>query len=200
MKKVSFLLLVLIFATSLLNAQRFKGGVIGGINASQIDGDTWAGYHKIGLVAGAYVKTDFVDKWGGQLEIKYSSKGSANAFSTAMPLLIQLRYIDLPILATYEAIDNLKVEGGISINYLFNAQHYDGVWSDEWDIEPSPLEAAITFGINYRFFQSFDMNLRYSYSLLPVRSKTSTDSFGRGAWFNNVFTFALYFEIGNRKL
>lgn len=200
MKKIYLALFILLISLPLLNAQRFKGGVIGGINASQIDGDTWAGYYKMGLVAGAFVKTDFVDKWGGQLEIKYSAKGSANAFSTSYPVLIRLRYIDLPVLATYEAIENLKVEGGISINYLFDAQYYDGVWSDQWDIEPSKLETALTFGVNYRFFQSFDMNLRYSYSLFPVRSKTSTDSFGRGAWFNNLFTFALYFEIGSREI
>lgn len=199
MKKVLFIFSIVLVTCTVLNAQRFKGGILGGINASQIDGDTWGGYYKLGLLAGAFVYTDFVDKWGGQLEIKYSSKGSANGFNVPYPVKISLQYIDLPVLATYEAIDNLKIQAGVSFNYLFVAKRYDGSWFDDWDFEPNSLETSLTFGVNYRFFQRFDMNLRYSYSLLPVRSNAATDDWGHGAWFNNVVSFALYFEIGNKE-
>jgi len=198
-KKIHIVLILFLTTSLITQAQRFKGGILLGINASQIDGDTWGGYYKMGLVGGAYVKTNFIDKWGGQLEIKYSSKGSANGFGVAYPVKIRLQYIDLPVLATYEAIDNLKVQAGISLNYLFDAQWYDGGWSDSWDTPPGELESDLTFRINYHFFQRFDFNLRYSYSLFPVRSKASTDSWGVGAWFNNVVTFALYFDIGNNE-
>ncbi len=200
MKKTCFILFITLATTIVSQAQRFKGGILGGINASQIDGDTWGGYYKIGLVGGAFVYTDFADKWGGQLEIKYSSKGSANGFNVPYPVKISLQYIDLPILATYKAIENLKIQAGVSINYLFVAKRYDGSWFDDWDFPPNSLETSLTFGINYRFFQTFDMNIRYSYSLLPIRAEVSTDSWGVGAWFNNVVTFALYFEIGKKEL
>lgn len=197
--KIKYLLSILLLIIAVTgSAQRFKGGVITGLNASQIDGDNWGGYYKTGLVIGAFVNTDFDDKFGGQLEIKYSGKGSSTSYESPIIEKIKLNYVDIPVLVTYKAVKNLKIEAGISINYLFKAQYYDGGWFDDWDLEPNKLESALTFGVNYKFFNRFDLNARYSYSLFPVRSKLSSSTLGTGAWFNNVITFALYFEIGDK--
>ncbi|NJO88978.1 MAG: hypothetical protein HC831_08485 [Chloroflexia bacterium] len=40
-------------------AQRFDGGVIGGLSTSQIDGDTQKDYKKLGFYSGVYVETEF---------------------------------------------------------------------------------------------------------------------------------------------
>lgn len=201
--KIRLILAVLFtLSTFTLNAQRFKGGVLAGVNASQIDGDTWAGFYKGGLVAGAFVYTDLQDKFGAQLEIKYSAKGSApDPDSYDAGKKIRLNYIDVPVLGTYEVINNLKLQAGLSINYLFNAEYHDGAWFNNWPPgeEPSQFETALIFGLNYRFFQRFDFNLRYGYSLFPVRSKYTGSSWGEGAWYNQVATFALYFHIGQRE-
>jgi hypothetical protein len=77
MKTKNLLLVVLLLIPVVLNAQRFKGGVLVGFNGSQIDGDTWSGFYKGGLLAGAFVNTDLRDGFSAQLEIKYSSKGAA---------------------------------------------------------------------------------------------------------------------------
>jgi hypothetical protein len=198
MNKLQLIPLTILFFVCIdISAQRFNGGIVAGINASQIDGDNLSGYYKTGLILGAFVNTPFKDKWGGQLELKYSGKGSSTPYDAPYVQKISLQYIDLPVLATYEAVQNLKIQAGISFNFLFNARYYDGTWFDEWDTEPSKFETSITFGINYRFFKFADINARYSYSLFPVRSQTSTDSWGEGAWFNNVLSFALYFNMGN---
>jgi hypothetical protein len=184
-----------------LNAQRFKGGIIAGMNASQIDGDSWAGFYKGGLVAGAFVNTKLRDKFGAQLEIKYSAKGSApHPDSYDYPKKIRLNYIDLPLIGSYETVKNLKLEAGLSINYLFKAEYYDGAWFT-WDQEdePNPFETSMLFGINYTLFQRFDFNLRFNYSLFPVRSKYSGSSWGEGSWYNQVVNFALYFHLGQRE-
>lgn len=182
-----------------LNAQRFHGGILAGINASQVDGDSWAGYYKTGLLLGAFVNTDLTQDWGGQLEIKFAGKGAATHPKSPILQKIRLNYIDVPVLAYYKPIEVLKIEGGLSFNYLYNAEYYDGDWMDTWDQEPNKFETAITFGVNYTFFQNFDINARYSYSLFPVRTKYSGSSLGEGAWFNNVLSFALYFHIGRRE-
>ncbi|MBN1117078.1 MAG: PorT family protein [Bacteroidales bacterium] len=187
----------IIFFSLTIKAQRFQGGVLAGINACQIDGDNWSGFNKLGLNFGAFVNTKFNDEWGGQLEIKYSGKGSSSGPFSTEPQLVSLRYIDIPILATYEIKKDLKIQGGISINYLFSGMYYAGEWFDDWDYPPTKYETAITCGVNYRYFESFDFNLRYSYSIMPVRTAYSTSSWGEGAWFNNYLTFALYFEIGS---
>lgn len=196
--KILFLLIFTISAFT-VNAQRFGGGILAGINTSQIDGDNWAGYYKGGVNVGVFVNTDFADNWGGQLELKYSGKGSSNGPNSYNLAKIRLQYIDMPVLATYEAIENLKFQAGLSFNFLIKGSYYNGEWFsfDAWDVQPSKFETALTVGVNYRFFSNFDLNFRYSYSLTPVRAVTSTSSYGEGAWFNNVLSFTLYFEIGD---
>lgn len=198
--KIRMLLLTLfVVLTVTLNAQRFKGGILAGLNASQVDGDSWAGYYKTGLLLGAFVNTEFQSDFGGQLEIKFAGKGAANNPKSPIIQKIKLNYIDLPVLATYRPIQPLKLEGGLSFNYLFKAEYYDGDWMDTWDREPNKFETSIVFGVNYTFFQNFDINARYSYSLFPVRAYSSSSNFSEGAWFNNVISFALYFHIGNME-
>ncbi len=198
MKKI-VLVLVVLSCISLSNtwAQRFKGGVLIGMNASQIDGDNWGGYYKTGLVLGAFVNTSFDEKWGGQLEIKYSSKGSANGFNHFEPQKIRLRYVDIPVLARYNATEKLKLEAGVGFNYLFSDSYYNGEWMDDANDDLHPIESALNLGINYTYFSRFDFNLRFSYSLFPVRGNSSTSSFGEGAFYNNVLTFGVYFHLGS---
>ena len=198
MKLRYIIALLSIFTVINVSAQRFNGGILGGLNASQIDGDHWGGYYKMGLVFGAFVNTDFRNNWGGQLEIKYSAKGSSTPRNYPEILMISLKYVDMPVLATYKVIDKLTLQAGVSFNYLFSAMYYDGDWFKDWDTEPKKFETALTLGINYKLFENFDVNARYSYSLMPVRSKYATSSWGEGAWFNNVLTFSVYYHIGNK--
>jgi hypothetical protein len=190
--------LFIIFAVA-ANAQRFKGGVLVGMNASQIDGDTWAGFYKGGLLAGAFVNTELRDKFGAQLEIKYSAKGSAPHKDSPDLRKIRLNYIDVPILGSYEAVENLKLEAGLSLNYLFKAEYYDGAWYDFGEYGPNPFETALIFGLNYSFFKRFDFNIRWNYSLFSVRNSYSGTNFNEGAWFNHVINFGLYFHIGDNN-
>jgi hypothetical protein len=194
--KLFIIVLVNIFCIS-LSAQRFNGGILAGFNASQIDGDKLAGYNKLGILVGTFVNTDFTNKLGGQLELKYSAKGSSTAKDDFNKLKVRLNYIDIPVLLTYEAVKNLTLQGGLSFNYLFSAKYFDGAWFDDLSIDPNKFETALQAGINYKFFEAFDINLRYNYSLIPVRKEDSGDTFlDEGLWFNNVVSFALYFQIG----
>jgi hypothetical protein len=199
MKYRSFVLLLLLLSSFTVKAQRFKGGILIGMNASQIEGDSYAGFYKGGLLAGAFVNTELRDKFGAQLEIKYSAKGSSTYKDDPNPLKIQLNYIDVPILGTYEAVENLKIEAGISFNYLFKAEYYQYTWYNEWyGDEPNSIETSLCLGINYAFFNRFDLNVRWNYSLFPVHSEYSGSDFGEGAWYNHVLNFGLYFHLGQR--
>ena len=203
MKARTILIIGILFFSVALNAQRFKGGALVGFNASQVDGDSWAGYYKTGLLLGAFVNTDFRDNFGGQLEIKYSGKGASTHPDSPVIQKIKLNYIDIPVIATYRPIRPLQIETGISFNYLYNGEIYDGDWFDIFDYferKPNKIESSFLVGLNYTFFKSFDFNIRYNYSLMPVRSKYSSSQWGQGAWFNNVISFALYFHFGDREL
>jgi len=197
MKHKIFLIVVVSIFYIPLNAQRFNGGILTGINASQIDGDRLAGYHKAGLLFGVFVNTDFNEKIGGQLEIKYSAKGSSTAIDAANKLKVRLNYIDIPVLITFDVFKYIELQTGASLNYLFNAKYYDGGWSDDFMHNPVRIETSAVFGINFSYFKNFDLNVRYNYSLLPVRMEYNGTTFlDQGLWFNNVLSFALYFQIG----
>ena len=50
--------LLLLVTVHLAEAQRFQGGLLGGFNASQVEGDNFKGYNKPGILAGGFVQTD----------------------------------------------------------------------------------------------------------------------------------------------
>src|ERR1700744_4144942 len=60
----------------------FKGGLVLGTNFTQVDGDTYYGYHKIGLNTGGMVYVHFTQLFGVSMELLYSQKGSRAAMVT----------------------------------------------------------------------------------------------------------------------
>ncbi len=59
-------LLLLLFLMTLLKltslSQNFKGGLIAGLSASQVNGDTYGGYNKAGLIFGGYANKTISEK------------------------------------------------------------------------------------------------------------------------------------------
>jgi hypothetical protein len=194
MKKI--ILIFLFFIPIVVSAQRFKGGVVLGMNVSQIDGDNLAGYNKAGMVGGAFVFTDFKDKWGAQMEIRYAAKGSATPKYYSFDRKFRLQYIEVPILAYYEPVNKLKLQFGLSFGYLFSAAQNDGYGYEKFEETPSRGEVAVCAGINYSLTKHIDVNARFAYSVLPIESDYTGESWGSGAKFNNVLTFAIYYRIG----
>jgi hypothetical protein len=197
MKRLAIILIVLLPVT--VYSQRFSGGIVAGFNASQIDGDFMYGYNKAGLMGGAFVFTDFTDKWKGQMEIRYSSKGSATPkdYSTIEKNL--LRYIEIPLIIEFKLFQKVQLQAGASIGYLFYAKQDIGYGYEKYREKLNPTETAICFGLNASFLDPINFNIRYSYSLFPVFENYVGQSYGTGAWFNNVITFGVYYRIGKKK-
>lgn len=170
-----------------------------GMNVSQIDGDNWGGYNKAGLVAGAFVYTEFQEKWGAIMEIRYSAKGSATAPNDPTNRKFRLEYIEIPLLASFEPVNKLKLQFGIMYGYLFKASQNDGSGYYEFGDLPGKSDLLMALGINYELFYNIDVNARFSYSVMPIWSDYSGQSYGTGAWYNNVLSFGFYYWIGGRE-
>lgn len=194
MKKTIILLLIIFPIT--LYAQRFKGGLMLGMNVSQIDGDNWGGYNKAGIVGGAYVSTAFTNKWGAQMEIRYAQKGSANPLYDPDRIRYRLQYIEVPVLAKYEPFNKFEFQLGLLFGYLFDAKRNDGYGYEELDDQPDETDVAFLAGINYKLTQRINGNARFSYSLMPVWQNYPGQNYGVGAWYNNVITFGIYYQLG----
>ena len=191
--------LILLLAIALplsVYAQRFQGGIMAGFNVSQIDGDGLSGYNKAGLVGGAYVMTDFTERWGAQMEIRYSAKGSATPKDDIRNIRIRLQYIEIPLVAKFEIVDNFDLEAGLSFGYLFNASRDDGYGYVKYDEIDGNTDLAICVGLGYSFFERLTVNIRYSYSIFPLYANYTGATYESGAYFNNVITFGFYIRIG----
>lgn len=203
MKTIRLLFLLISLSIS-LSAQRFEGGFLAGMVASQVDGDTYSGYNKLGFSGGAYVFTPLSSKTSIQLEIKYISKG-ANKKVTDQDLqqyTSYLNYIELPILFKLSTSNKIALEAGIGFGYLFSFSEKDeyGVLSSENAAYFKPFELSGLLGMNYAFTDYFSANIRFSYSILPIidYGQTTASYFPSGA-FNNLFTIGVYYRLGGGK-
>lgn len=130
MKKVTIILLLLmIFTSQNLFSQRFLGGIVAGVNLSQVDGDEVYGFYKVGANCGALLSLPLDQKkhWSVSLELLYSQKGSYKkysavgsfdtltyassmfndvdrtiAFDPKMKCKLNLDYVEVPLMVHYE--------------------------------------------------------------------------------------------------
>lgn len=190
---------ILILLPFVAYSQRFKGGLLLGINASQIDGDSWYGYNKAGLNGGAFIYTQLQSKWAVQMEIEYSAKGSASQKKDSLTIRRKfvLRYVQIPILVKYDFAKYFQAQAGVSFGYLFYAGQNDGYGYEKLNLDLKPLETALCIGVNFAYFHPLDLNLRYSYSVMPIYDRYPGASYAYGdAWYNNIFSLSIYYHIG----
>jgi len=200
--RFGFLVLLVISMGNSVFAQHFHGGPLLGFNASQVDGDTYAGYDKFGVMGGAFVYTHLSDMFDIQMEIKYMGKG-ARKRTTAEDLSqykSNLNYIEIPILLRFNTKSKIGVEGGLGFGYLFSYSV-----EDEYGELPSSafpkfkqFELCSIIGINYQFAPKFLVDLRYSYSILSIVDRPEIDYtyFRRTGAYNNLFSLGVYYTLG----
>ncbi len=168
-KKIVFLFLLLLTFSG-LRAQEFKLIVIGGFNASQINGDGLAGFNKYGLQGGLGVVRKVSNRGAWQFEVLYSEKGSRdilNDWNQVQDTLFKVNYIDIPLLYTYFIMPELRVQMGIYAATLTYASYTDTNSEIEYDRMNDfyRLDAGVTGGLEYQFYKQFSVNLRLSQSL-----------------------------------
>ncbi len=201
---MKFILIFLTFFVGFLtvvNSQDFNGGILVGISATQVDGDSYGGFNKAGLILGAFVHRDFKEKIAGQIELKYIGKGSTNGnprnYGYTFLYDLRLHYIEVPVLFQYEVIGNLSLEIGPAFGFLVKSveKNEQGIMPDSKPFNKFELSGSV--GVGYSFFERFKINARFSYSLLPIREHA-----GGGTYYSNkgqsnkVLEFILLVRLG----
>jgi len=203
MAKNLLILIILFFAANMAYAQRFDGGALLGFNASQVEGDTYKGYHKPGVVAGFYVETDIAPAIFAAMEIKYSQKGARKKSTDKDPTkyIMRLNYIDIPVYMAFRTGEYSAIIGGISTGFLISAKEIDeyGEFPPEDQNEFNTIDLEPLVGFQFDFIENLKADLRFSMSVLPIRGKpVNTNYYWQNNQFNNVITLALYYQIGRR--
>jgi hypothetical protein len=182
----------------------FKGGLVAGANFCQVDGDKYAGFFKIGVNAGAVLYARLSDKLSLSMELLYAQKGSKSNFrqnSTSKTLTIvdqriNFNYAEIPILINL--FDKRKSHIGVGFSYaqLINAEEIietsPAINYDQGQYPFKKRDLNFIAGANLHLIKGLYANLRYQYSIFPVREKVNTE-FARGSQYNNMWTLRVMY-------
>ena len=203
-RKVLLWLLFLSFVPLQMKAQAFTGGLLGGLSVNQIDGDEYAGYDKAGIVFGGWVRTNTTGPFQVQGEIRYFGKGAGNRANPDQPdryYRVRLRYIEVPVILRYTVSSRIPLGLGLSAGYLAEAK--EDLTGDGY-IDPvrkfRRLELAGQATAGYDFSSHITGEIRFSYSLIPVRDHPGGQTFlGNLGQYNNNLSFCILYMLGGRR-
>ncbi len=186
-------------------AQRVKGELIFGMNATQIDGDEIFGFHKYGLNVGVGGILPFSKHWSLSVETIFNQKGSYRKESIEIDTLptpyynIRLNYLDVPVMLHYED------KGGLTFGLGFSWGRTVGIEETEHGkkVETTTLagpykrdDLNVLADIRIKIWQKLKFNFRYAYSVLPIRTRIYTNSINQ-IWertqYNSMLTFRLIY-------
>lgn len=183
--------------------QRFNVGVKSGINTSQVAGDNYSGFNKVGFVGGIFVRGKLNETWKGQFEIIFSQKGSKhngdNEKGDFNYYFLGLDYLEVPVLFQYH-LKKFTYEIGPGFSFLMKEREYLN-FQDLTGIRPfNKKEISFNMGINFIIFDNLGVNWRYTNSLSSIRQHAS----GASRWYNpgqtnNLLSFTLTYLFGNGK-
>lgn len=182
---------MLSFAQDENEGRLFKAGVVLGFNASQLDGDRFRGYSKLGLNAGLKAKylLPSKPKVGLGVEMLFSMKGSSEDlnFSSAnnTQFKIKMNYIEIPVLVSYKEW-NIDFHAGVSYGRLISAST-EILTTDYIESDFRKDDMNVLLGATYVFLEDWGVTLRYSRSFVnAVRKDVNKD-----ALLGHLLTFRL---------
>ncbi len=182
----------------------FYGGLILGGNFTQVDGDAFAGYHKLGLNAGGIIYMHIAPNLAASMELLFSQKGArahkpqeGGAGNLITQYRIDLNYAEIPIQLNYFDKRKSHFGAGLSYSRLITAKESletnppNQMGSPTYvNLEDYPFQKSdINFilGGNLKLWQGLFLNIRFQYSMISVR-KNIPPGYGRAEQFNNMWT------------
>lgn len=210
--KQKFLFVVLLLAAFAANGQgynmyedrAFYGGLVAGLNMSQIDGDNFAGYTRKGLNAGGTVFFKMDEHIAGSIEVLLTQKGSVSKMP--QPLApgyyinkygADLVYGEIPLMMYYYDDHMNHIGGGLAYGRLGTSNEYittnppmtTPLKQEDYPFKKS--DYSLLLGGNLHLYKGFFLNMRFQYSLISIRN--TVPNITRGAQFNNIVTFRLMY-------
>lgn len=176
---------LLLFLGLPLTAQRFSAGIVGGFNASQIDGDMLAGFDKIGLMGGVKAVVNFESRFAMNIEFLYTQRGSKpDIFAPEYDpdISIFLHYAELPVYVSFgdwwqEEGEYYKVSAhaGLSYGRLISARTEDYFNKDESKYDLlipyfNQNDLSWLVGVGYQINKNLGFSGRYTREIIPLLS------------------------------
>ncbi len=181
----------------------FYGGLVAGTNFTQVDGDNFAGYHKVGFNVGGMVYTKVDEHIAVSMEVLYAQKGAKSKdYYTVNPGLyitnygITLNYAEVPIMVNYFDKHRSFFGGGLSYSRLGTAKEYlttspsTNINLNDFPFKKSDYNFLLSGSLHC--WKGLFLNIRFQYSLISIRDNTP-QNYARGQQFNNMWTTRLMY-------
>jgi len=182
-------------------AQKFEGGLLAGLCASQVAGDTYSGYDKAGVFAGGYVSLPLSNRVDIRLELDYIQKGSRKNPKPELDdydsYLMQLGYVEMPLLFQFHIGSKLVAETGPAMSFLLHSrEEIDQVEGTNNPFKKQNL--SIIAGISFPVTVKISAGLRTVNSLFSIRQDRVTGDVWR-IWdygqFNDVLVLSFGYKL-----
>lgn len=214
-----FFIILLFTWVSDLSAQRqkkidkniFSFGIMGGLNSTQLDGDLFVGFDKIGLTGGIKSYTYFSDRVSLVVEILYTQKGSNIPHGNILfqnsvnDRKIELNYVDIPLLLKITPVpdkSNFYLETGPVISRLINHKitekdpsQISGTVYNELTDDFSSLEYNLLMGVGVDYKRA-DLGFRYSFGLSKLYENPNPEDPATTAPENKEVQFLRNYQMG----
>ena len=209
MKKSTFLILLFfLFVNTLLKAQggsidqTFRPVIFGSLVASQVDGDTYGGYSKPGIMFGAGINRQLSRLLEVEFGLTFIQKGarhnyaldSASRNNPNNPFyLSRLNYLEIPLVLKIN-YKRFKAEVGGAAAYLINNPPYVSTNNPTvLDYGYKNFDFSYIVGAGLKLNSQWMVNLRFEYSILTIRPYyTSTVGVYHGQFPYSLFNRGLY--------
>jgi hypothetical protein len=196
---VSFSLITLVAAS-----QGFHGGVMAGGVLSQVQGESYGGFNKPGIYAGAFVNYNFGKLHTVQMELDFIQKGSRDNENPEngpyKNFLIRVNYLEIPVLYQIHFLKRLTFEIGPAFDVLLSSyQEYDGL---EVPFEPPCRSITINglAGVSCYIIPKLKVDFRFIMSITSIREPGETNSnyykrFGTWGQYSDVLALTLWYTF-----
>jgi len=193
-----------------------KGEVIAGLNLTQVDGDEVYGFNKVGACVGFGGILPLGKRFSFSLEILYDEKGAYRKYAPSPVDSLQLPYYSLkwsyltaPLMIHYEDRNTWTLGVGLSWGRMVSFKEREWNVLKPWD-RPDTItyktknDFSIIADLRFRIWKHLKFNIRYSYSLAPVRKREYVNPTTFETWsrkqYNNVITIRLLYYFNEKYL
>lgn len=181
-------------------------GVVGGANFSQVDGDSYAGYHKFGFNAGGIGYLRLYRHLALSFEILYSQKGAKSNGARYSPVdsttviteyATDLRYAEIPVMLNY--FDQRKSHFGLGISYsrlVSSNETMGSLPAISYDFNKYPFKSSaydLVAGAQMHMWKGLFLNIRFQYGLSPIRTISPPDLSRAQRQYMNLWTVRLMY-------
>jgi len=188
-------LFIISIVPALCLAQNFEAHLSIGLNASQIDGDLFSGYNKLGIHTGIGIAYDLKTPWSLNTGIFYDVLGSQKELQLGNSApeeqqKITLRYISVPLSLGYSLLNvPLTFSGGFKYSYLINSQIRDR--TDEPILSFfNESDVAVFLKMLYKFNSRWSLSIKASESINLIFNNNKVKELNSSSLRNRHLTFS----------